>query len=258
MENEAIWIIGTDPPCPRCDYLTRMVQDIVATEEVAAPVRHVAYTEERAKQFAASLGLEPGTAKDVARKAAVPMDWDRVYALIEDAGTGAAADREPECCPTAAAKWSPQLDEALRPCQQAAPKAGILMTPVLVVAGRLVHQGSVPERDRVASWIREAFGGAVDASGRHAVEVLGPGCPKCDQLYENVLQAASRSALSDKVRVRKRTDIAYFAEMGVTVTPALLIDGVVVSKGKSLTVEEVVEQLQPHLPDGAESKPRGV
>lgn len=36
--------------------------------------------------------------------------------------------------------------------------------------------------------------------------------------------------------------------MGVAVTPALVIDGVVVSKGKSLTEEEVADRLRPHLP----------
>lgn len=248
MEDKEIWIIGTDPPCPRCDYLSRMVQDIVATTGIAATVRHMAYTDPGAHRFAASMGLEPGTAKDVARKAAVPMDWDRVYALIDGTQTGGAADREPGCCPTAASRWTPALDEALRPCQRAAQEAGVLMTPVLVVAGRLKHQGSVPERDRVASWVCEAFGGAEKGDGKHMVEVLGPGCPACSHLYENVIQATSRSAWTDRISVRKRTDIAYFVEMGVAVTPALVVDGVVVSKGKSLTEEEVAERLRPHLP----------
>ena len=70
MTTEENWIIGTEPPCPRCDYLTRMVKDIVTTAGTAASVRHLAYICNAARQFAASLGLQPGTAKDVARVAA--------------------------------------------------------------------------------------------------------------------------------------------------------------------------------------------
>jgi hypothetical protein len=241
MANEEIWIIGTDPPCPRCDTLTRMVTDIVAASERSIPVRHLACTEDAAREFAASLGLEPGTAKDVARKAAIAMDWDGVYRLIDAPGKETPRDN---CCPTAATRWSPALDEALRPCQDAAEKAGVLMTPVLVLAGRVYHQGSVPDRDRVAGWIQEVFGQAEGGrSGRHVVEVLGPGCAKCDTLYENVSAAAARPGFAGRVVVRKRTDVGYFVEMGVAVTPALVIDGVVVSKGKGMAVAEVVSFL---------------
>ncbi|MEJ2478143.1 MAG: hypothetical protein P8Y40_11720 [Desulfobacterales bacterium] len=83
MATEEIWIIGTEPPCPRCVYLTRVVKDIVTTAGVPASVRHLAYTCDEARQFAASLGLQPGTAKDVARIAAVDVDWKRIHALID-------------------------------------------------------------------------------------------------------------------------------------------------------------------------------
>ena len=220
MTPGEIWIIGTEPPCPRCDYLTRMVKDIVAAAGVPATVRHLSYTSEEARQFASSLGLEPGTAKDVARKAGVDVDWEKIHALID--GT----DRESACCPTAATQWSPALDEALRPCERVAHNAGILMTPALVIGGRLLHQGSVPDRQMVRKWIHAYWGdGAGVSPHQYIVEVLGPGCEKCNQLYDNVVQAVAQSGNGDQVLVRKRTDIAYFREMGVFVTPGLVIDG---------------------------------
>jgi Thioredoxin domain len=244
MANEEIWVIGTDPPCPRCDYLSRMVEDLVTTSGIPATVKHLAYTDDEARRFAATLGLEPGTAKDVARKAAVDVDWDRVHALIDSPAGETEANRESSCCPTAATKWSPALDEALRPCERIASEHGILMTPVLVLGGRLLHQGSVPDRDNVSAWINEYFGDGVNQDpSQHIVEVLGPGCANCDSLYDNVRQAIALSGLGDRVSARKRTDIGYFVEMGVAVTPALVIDGLVISKGKVLPADEVAERL---------------
>jgi small redox-active disulfide protein 2 len=76
------------------------------------------------------------------------------------------------------------------------------------------------------------------------VEVLGPGCAKCDQLYDNVLNAVSRAGLHERIMVRKRTDIGFFQKMGVAVTPGLVIDGQVVSKGRVLTTDQIADILQ--------------
>ena len=64
------------------------------------------------------------------------------------------------------------------------------------------------------------------------VEVLGPGCIRCDQLYENTVSAAAGFDVSKGIEVTKVGDINYFAKMGVFMTPALVIDGQVKSVGK--------------------------
>ena len=242
MATDDIWIIGTEPPCPRCDYLTRMVKDIVTTSGLSVAVKHLAYTSEEARVFAAALRLEPGTAKDVAGRASVDVDWHRIHEMVNGSGG------ESTCCPTAATRWSPALDEALRPCERIAIETGIMMTPVLVIGGRLVHQGSVPERQRVTEWINECFPGAADRDlGRHILEVLGPGCAKCNALFDNAVQAVNLTGIGGRVTVRKRTDMAYFQEMGVFITPGLVIDGTVVSKGKVMTVEQIADCLSDHV-----------
>ena len=245
MNTREIWIIGTEPPCPRCDYLSRMVKDVVVDLRTQVPVRHLSYTEEEARSVATTYGLEPGTAKDVARKAAVDIDWDNVYALINGSGPKNSSSQNESCCPTAAAQWSPELDELLRPCEVKAQAAGIMMTPALVLGNRCVHQGSVPEREQVVEWVKDFCGGLADMDQNNCVvEVLGPGCPKCNQLYQNVTEAVAKTNLNERVTVKKRMDIGYFREMGVTVTPALVINGGVVSKGKVLAPDRVVEILQ--------------
>ena len=67
--------------------------------------------------------------------------------------------------------------------------------------------------------------------------VLGPGCKRCHQLHEHALAAAATA--SKAVSVQYVTDPAAIAEAGIMATPALLVNGKVVSRGKVLTVEEI-------------------
>lgn len=78
------------------------------------------------------------------------------------------------------------------------------------------------------------------------VEVLGPGCKNCDDLYSNVLKAVEQAGLTGKVQVEKVEDIDYFIKMGVFSTPALVIDGQIVSTSRVLSADEVVEAFQGH------------
>jgi small redox-active disulfide protein 2 len=76
------------------------------------------------------------------------------------------------------------------------------------------------------------------------VEVLGTGCQRCDELYNNAISAASDFDEERDINVYKIGDINYFAEKGVFMTPGLVIDGKVVSVGKVLTVEEIKEKIK--------------
>jgi len=71
------------------------------------------------------------------------------------------------------------------------------------------------------------------------IEVLGPGCARCDQLYENAVEAVSRIDSTEAIKIKKIKDIQIFAEMGVFMTPGLVIDGDVASTGKVLSPEEI-------------------
>ena len=76
------------------------------------------------------------------------------------------------------------------------------------------------------------------------VEVLGPGCKRCDQLYENTLAAVSNFDPSAGIEVTKVTDIHYFAQVGVFMTPGLVIDGEVISTGKDLETDEIKKKIE--------------
>lgn len=75
-----------------------------------------------------------------------------------------------------------------------------------------------------------------------SVKVLGSGCSKC-----NALESATKAALEQlgmDTMIDHVTDFSQIASYGVMTTPALVIDGKVVSYGKALKTEEVVSILQ--------------
>ena len=75
------------------------------------------------------------------------------------------------------------------------------------------------------------------------IEVLGPGCKRCDQLYENTQNAVAELDSPGQIEVVKIGDINYFAKMGVFMTPGLVIDGEVVSTGKVLSPDQIKQKI---------------
>ena len=73
------------------------------------------------------------------------------------------------------------------------------------------------------------------------IKILGSGCKKCITLSENTQAALTN--LGREAQVLKVTEIAEIAAHGVMSTPALVIDGTVVSVGKVLSTSDVEKLL---------------
>lgn len=73
------------------------------------------------------------------------------------------------------------------------------------------------------------------------IKILGPGCPKCDQVKNLVMEAVKETGA--EVNVEKITDAMKIASYGVFGTPAIVIDGQVKSVGKIPTKDQVKEWL---------------
>jgi small redox-active disulfide protein 2 len=69
------------------------------------------------------------------------------------------------------------------------------------------------------------------------IQVLGPGCARCKQLHNYVMQAVMEANLD--ANVDKVEDIAEIMKFGVMATPALVVDGVVKFSGKVPNVAEL-------------------
>ena len=74
------------------------------------------------------------------------------------------------------------------------------------------------------------------------IQVLGPGCRRCEILAANVEEAVRDLELD--ARIEKVTDLASIASMGVLSTPGLVVDGMVRTTGRLLTVRQVKEILE--------------
>ena len=70
------------------------------------------------------------------------------------------------------------------------------------------------------------------------LEILGAGCANCQKLTA-VTEAAVRNLGLDDAEVVKVEDYPSIMSYGVMATPALVIDGKVVSSGKVLSAAEV-------------------
>ncbi len=73
------------------------------------------------------------------------------------------------------------------------------------------------------------------------IEILGTGCSKCKTLFELTQKAVAQKGLF--AQIEKVEDIMKIMEYGVTSTPALVVDGVVKSSGRSLNVDEIITLL---------------
>ncbi len=73
------------------------------------------------------------------------------------------------------------------------------------------------------------------------VQVLGPGCAKCEKLKQTAEEAVAQSGT--EATVEKITDINVIVGFGVMMTPALAIDGEVKVVGKVPSVEEIKQLL---------------
>lgn len=88
-------------------------------------------------------------------------------------------------------------------------------------------------------------GGACGGTDVATVTVMGPGCAKCHKLLANT--EAAVGAFPKPAAVQYVTDTASMAEAGITATPALFIDGSVVSQGIVLSPEEITGLLKTHV-----------
>jgi len=73
------------------------------------------------------------------------------------------------------------------------------------------------------------------------IQVLGPGCARCEKLLSNVQEAVEQASV--EATVEKVTDINAITSYGVMATPALVIDGEVKVVGRVASPEEIVKLL---------------
>ncbi len=74
------------------------------------------------------------------------------------------------------------------------------------------------------------------------VKVLGPGCPRCKQLYAEAEKAVADSGV--EAEVEKVTGFQEIQEYGIMLTPGLVINEKVVSSGKVCKAADIAAWLR--------------
>jgi hypothetical protein len=124
-----IIVIGTDPPCPRCRETYERVKGAAMGITPQPKVRKIVYSSEEAQKLG-----RVGSGHEIAEWAGITVDWDEVRRV-------------------AVGEWTPELDHLLMPLKEVAVKVGWIMTPVVVMDGKVVHFGNVPTREQIRSWL---------------------------------------------------------------------------------------------------------
>ena len=73
------------------------------------------------------------------------------------------------------------------------------------------------------------------------IKVLGTGCAKCKALEKATKEAIEKTGVN--ATITKVEDIVEIMQFGVMTTPALVIDGEIVVKGKVPSVDELSKLL---------------
>ncbi len=73
------------------------------------------------------------------------------------------------------------------------------------------------------------------------IQVVGPGCMRCQMTGKNVFNACAEANIT--ADISHVTDVKEFAKLEVRITPTVIIDGKIVVSGKVPTVEELKKLL---------------
>ena len=85
-------------------------------------------------------------------------------------------------------------------------------------------------------------GSTRDGMAPVSIKILGYGCQKCDDLMKSAKEALLELGMDESIE--HVTDLVEIASYGVMSTPALVIDSKVVSLGKVLKKDEVIELIK--------------
>ena len=76
------------------------------------------------------------------------------------------------------------------------------------------------------------------------IQVIGTGCPNCLKLEKLCNEVVSENNIEAKID--KVTDFNKFGDLGIFITPGLIVNGKVLSQGKIPTKSTLIHWLKSH------------
>jgi small redox-active disulfide protein 2 len=75
------------------------------------------------------------------------------------------------------------------------------------------------------------------------IKILGSGCAKCKKLEQSAREAVAELGID--ASVAKVEDIMEIMNYGIATTPAIVVDGKVLLKGRTASTSEIKKMLSP-------------
>ena len=140
-----IVVIGTEPPCIRCNTTFKRAKEVAKQFSGEIEVKKVAIHTKEAEKYGK---VEAGHGIEVAGK--VKPDFEKMGKLMRELDELKADEGKNENLIDAKLK---DLEKVLEPVKKKAKELGYLMTPVLVVNGKVKSMDYVPSKEEIRAWI---------------------------------------------------------------------------------------------------------
>jgi hypothetical protein len=140
-----IVVIGTEPPCVRCQTTYKRAREVAQQFPGKIEVSKVAIHSKDAEKYGK---VESG--HGIAEAGSIQPDVDSMKKLLGEIEGLTADEEKNERLIDTKLK---QLEKVLKPIQDKARELRYLMTPVLVVNGQVKSMNHVPSKEEIQGWI---------------------------------------------------------------------------------------------------------
>jgi hypothetical protein len=143
-------VIGPDPPCIRCSTVHRLAKEVGEQYPGNVEVRRISASSEEAERYGK---IEGG--HHIAAAHNVSHDHEKIESLMKEIEELKKNEQNNHSLISDRFK---AIDEALKPIKEKAKEEGYLMTPVLIVNGKIKSMDYVPEKERIKEWVESELG----------------------------------------------------------------------------------------------------
>jgi hypothetical protein len=140
-----ILIIGPEPPCVRCITASKFAKEVAEQFPGEVTVRKIDTHSEEAKKYGK---VEGGG--NIAEIEKVDYDSEGFKRLMQEVG-GLMSDEKKN--KSLIEGKMQEIQKKLTPVTKKAKKAGYLMTPVVVVNGKVKSMGYIPDKGKIRKWV---------------------------------------------------------------------------------------------------------
>ncbi len=140
-----IVVIGTEPPCIRCQTTFKRAQEMAQQFPQKMEVKKLAIHTPEAEKYGK---IEAGYGIEQAGN--VKPDFEKMKKLLRELDELKADEEQNESLIDARLK---DLEKVITPVKEKAKELGYLMTPVLAINGKVKSADYVPSKEEIRAWI---------------------------------------------------------------------------------------------------------